>query len=343
VFSIKASLASAALVASAAVLPAPMLAAQDCGGDAGYGLGISPTVALGTQFTIEMTAPGNSVAFLLVGGSQGPINTKFGSLCVGFPFVAVYAIPMPASGSLTLPHDVPCNPDLDGMTGYFQFVALGPAQGQYGRSNMQSLTAVDDGSCNTGNFVTFTQGGWGTACSGSNPGCIRDEHFEEALPGGLLLGDQDGIDGDNHFALLLTTSLAVQNLLPEGGGASALDLDQTDVSNASGGVFTGQLAAAKLNVAYDDAGAFDFMKDGNVFKLGNLVYVSGAHAKLIGWTLRDVIDLADRAISGELAAPIDVDNDGFGDVTLLDLSSALDAVNNNYDNGTQNNGVLAHP
>jgi hypothetical protein len=336
-----ASLIPAALLA--ATLTSGPLAAQDCAGDPGYALDLPDVVPLGSSFTISMTAPGNSLAFLLVGGSDGPIPTKYGPLCVGAPLIAVYAIPMPPSGMLELAHNVPCDPALDGATGFFQFVALGPAQGQAGRSNSQQMTAVDDGSCSEGNFVTYTQGGWGTECHGNNPGCLRDAFFETALPNGLLLGDQGGIDGDNHYALLLTSSHAVEVFLPEGGPSSTFDLDQTDVANATAGNFAGQLASAKLSLAFDDAGAFDAVKGQTAAKLGDLVFATSVPAELLGWSLRDVIALADRVISGELATPIDVDNDGDGDVTLGNLASAMGAVNENFDNGTQNNGVLVFP
>src|SRR5262249_20373263 len=44
----------------------------------------------------------------------------------------------------------------------------------------------------TGDFETFTQGGWGAICHGGNPGCLRDAHFDEVFPDGLVLGDPDG-------------------------------------------------------------------------------------------------------------------------------------------------------
>jgi len=340
------SLFFAAVLAAAFVPAAPSARAQDCPGDPGYVLDLPDTVPLGSQFTIGLTAPGGSVAFLVVGAFDGSIPTKFGTICVGMPFIVVYAIPIPPEGTLVLPHNVPCDPVLDGMTGIFQFVGIGPAAGQAGLSNSQHLTAVDDGSCGgieTGDFATFTQGGWGAACNGNNVACLRDEFFPTVLPNGLLLGDQGGIDGDEFYALLLTSSLAVENFLPDGGPPSTFDMDEVDVANATAGVFAGQLAAAKLNVFFDDAGIFDALKSQTAVKLGDLVFVDGVAAPLLGLTVREVIDLSDGAISGELPEPIDVDGDTVGDVTLADLSAALDAVNNNFDNGTQNNGVLGLP
>lgn len=79
-------------------------------------------------------------------------------------------------------------------------------------------------------------------------------------------------------------------------------------------------------------------------KLCDLVFVAGVHSKLIGWTVRDLIGLADQAIACELGAgPFDVDGDSIGDVTFSNLNSALDVFNNNFDNCNTNNGNLELP
>ena len=70
-------------------------------------------------------------------------------------------------------------------------------------------------------FCTFTQGGWGTRPHGGNPGTIRDAHFAQVFPNGLYLGlPQDTASG--KFYLRFTTSLAVQNGLPQGGKAAKI-------------------------------------------------------------------------------------------------------------------------
>jgi len=320
----------------------------NCPGKPGYELAMPEKVGIGKDFLTCVTAPGNSLVLILISGGKGPLQTKYGPLCVSMPLITIWAFPMPASGSVCLPHSLECDPAVVGFTGYFQFAAFGPAPGQVGLSNSQSLMAIDDGGCGCdeikpGDFVTFSQGGWGTKCSGGNPGCLRDQHFAGALPGGLVLGDQDGVDGDNRFALVLTSSKAVEQFLPSGGGSKALTSDVVNPTDKVGGSLAAQLAAAKLAVAFDDAGAFDAMKIQTTHKLGDLLFATSAPAKLLGWTVRDVIELADRALSGELAAPIDVDNDGQGDVGLSDLAGALDALNNNFDGGVKNDGVLVLP
>jgi hypothetical protein len=343
------SILLASLPLALTLASAPQALAGDCVGTPGYELLMPAEVAIGKPFDTCITAPGNSFVLVLISASSNPIPTKYGTLCVNLPFLTMWHFVMPPSGNLCLPHLVECEPAVVGFTGHFQFVSIGPSPGTFGLSNGQSLTAIDDGSCDDceeleqGDFVTFSQGGWGTKCAGNNPGCLRDEYFDVSLPGGLLLGDQDGIDGDNRFAVLLSTSKAVQDFLPSGGPSAKLAADVIDPTDKVGGSLAAQLAAAKLSVAFDDAGAFDSIKNQTAVKLGDLVFAQDAPSKLLGWTVRDVIDLADRALSGELSAPIDVDNDGNGDVSLSELAGALDALNNNFDGGDANNGVLQLP
>jgi len=336
-------IASSALGMVCCLMPAAR--AGDCAGTPGYELVMPTEVAIGKSFTTCVTAPGNSYVLVLIAASSHDHPTVYGTVCVDLPFITIWGFQMPPSGATCFDHAVECDPAVIGFTGHFQFAAIGPTPGVIGLSNGQTLTAIDDGSCGcdeiqVGDYLTYTQGGWGTKCAGGNAGCLRDANFPAVFPGGLIAGDQDGPDADAYYALWLTSSMAVQNFLPEGTTPDTLDADVTDVKNCAAGVFSGQLVAAKLNVAFDDAGVFDSKKNQTAKKLGDLVYVQSTNPKLIGWTVRDVIELADRAISGELPEPIDVDNDNVGDVTLSELSGNLDALNNNFDNGTQNLGWL---
>jgi len=77
--------------------------------------------------------------------------------------------------------------------------------------------------------------------------------------------------------------------------------------------------------------------------VGDLVYSDCVAAPLLGMSVRDVIDLADKAISGEILEPFDVDGDTVGDISFGDLNTALDKFNGNFDNGTVNQGCLKQP
>jgi hypothetical protein len=147
----------------------------------------------------------------------------------------------------------------------------------------------------------------------------------------------------------LTSALAVENFLPQGDTSGTLSIDSTDPTASTAGVFAGQLTAAKLNVTFDDAGLFDSSKNGNLIHLGDLILNFCVDEDLVGISVRQLITIADRVISGEfgsclggvLVAPsdgcqtvdiYDVDNDGIPDVSIDDLSHALDVFNKSFDN-----------
>jgi len=325
------------------LLVAPRAAAQESGTPACQLL-MPSTVQLGETWNTCMIAPANTVAFLLIAGDDGPTPTKYGPLSIGPPLLAVYVIAIGPTGMECFDHLVHCDPNLVGMVGFFHFVDIDQSDPtQFCVSNPATLTVLDGDCVEPGDFVTYTQGGWGTECDGGNPGCLRDEHFDSVYPHGVIVGDQDGPDGDNDYALLFTNSLAVQDFLPAGGPPDVLDGDETNPQHSEAGVFAGQLLAAMLNVDFDAAGVFDSIKADDSIHLGDLVFAQGVDSDLIGMTVNEVIHLSNKVISGEESAPVDLDGDGDDDVSLADLSDALGAVNENFDGGVVDNGVLELP
>ncbi|MFO0981220.1 MAG: hypothetical protein U1E76_05610 [Planctomycetota bacterium] len=340
-----------------ALLTMPPTASQagDCSGDPGYVLTVPATVELGEIFTIQVQAPAQSDVFLLVSSGQGPTVTPFGTFCLNFPPLIIFHFRVPGDGKLTFGHEMDCDRSLIGAVGYLQFLAIDMSTLVHGLSNQASIT-VKDGPCDD-KFCSYTQGGWGAGCAGHNVGCLRDAHFADVFPNGLLLGDQDGVDGDGLFALVLRSAAAVENFLPQGSQPGTLDQDLLDPTTSSAGVFGGQLTAAKLNVAFDDAGLFDPTKNGNPIHLGDLVYADCVDRDLIDLTVRDVIAIADRVIAGEFGictsqfiAPsgcqsvdiYDVDGDGIPDVSIENLSDALDILNNAFDECVTGRSICFH-
>jgi len=318
----------------------------DCPGDPGLNLTIAPLqVPVGTHFDVTIEAPVGHLVVLLVSQSAGPTPTLYGSLCVGLP-AGTFAFVQPAP-SVTFPHPIDCNPAYVGLEGHLQFIAAG-LNGQVqvvGRSNSQTVL-LTDGPCTEealgpGSFFTFTQGGWGQKCKGGNVGCLRDQFFNAKLPNGLVLGDPDGIDGDGAKAIHLTSSAAVNAFLPNGGPSGKLTQDLLNPTSSPAGALAAQLAAAKLNVAFDEGGVFDGDKVNPFLKLADMVFVAQVHSKLIGLSVAEVIILADNAISGAAAAPFDVDGDQVGDIGYSDLTNALDVLNNNFHEGKVSAGSLA--
>ena len=328
-----------ALIAGLAIsVSTPALAESD--GQFGLSLELSPgQVPIGTFFDISITAPTGAFVVLLFSDSPGPTQTPFGEVCVGSPFSA-FPLVMPAD-NIMFDHFIPCLPERIGDKGYFQFVAFHASlPGGQGLSNSACVEIID-GDCaivpDPGDFVSYTQGGWGQECSGNNVGCLRDTHFGGVFPMGLLLGDAGGLDGDAFYAALFGSSMAVQSFLPAGGTPDVFNADLTDPLVTSAGVFAGQLAATSLNVGFDAAGVFDGMKSDPSIKLADLVFIANVHPALLGMTVAEVLELAHGVISGEVAAPVVIDDQM---VTISDISSALDAVNNDFVGGEEANGTL---
>ncbi len=322
---------TAALVAALLLFSAGDVSAQTSVTINGQG-GCDATTVNGKPIDIGINAPANWRVVLLVGLNEGSIPTAFGTVEMGTVDLIV-GLTVGNSGFVNIGCAVPCNPLLNGLTTYFQVVSFDPQDpGNFELSARTCVTVLDNGLCGQ-QMATFTQGGWGVACNGNNPGCLRDTHFASVFgPSGMILGDPDGDDVDGIYAVQLTTSLAVEILLPEGGTASVLSGDEVDQASSSGGVLIGQLIAATLNLAFDDAGALDGLKTNPALKLGDLVYLSGVHAELIGESVRDVIALANDVVSGAAAPP--------GSLTLSDIADALAVLNENFDNGTTDNGNI---
>src|SRR5262249_39659238 len=152
---------------------------------------------------------------------------------------------LPGSGQVSFTRQMPCDSNLVGLTGYLQFFAIDRQTLDAGISNQSSLTIIQ-GPCDD-RFCSYTQGGWGANCAGNNIACLRHTQLGMVFPSGLILGDQDGAEADQLFAVVLTPAQAVDNFLPQGGSSGTLDSDAPAPLSTTAGVFAGQLATAKLN------------------------------------------------------------------------------------------------
>ena len=173
------------------------------------------------------------------------------------------------------------------------------------------------GSCN--GFRTQTQGGWGTEPHGNNPGTYLYANFAAAFPAGLTIGC-------NGNTILLTSAVAVSDFLPSGGSPSVLPagnmVDPTGYKNT----LAGQLVAAKLNVGFDK---YDATFSSNSKATGNLIFKSGTFE---GWTVNQLIIEADKTIGGCSS-----------DYAPSAINDALSTFNENYVDGTSNNGNFNCP
>jgi len=314
--------------------------ADDCAGVPGYELHVPATGAIGQCVDVTLLGPANQLGLFMISLGDGPLPWCNGhTICLDFPLVLAFVFPFDDTGTFEFGGCLDCDPSLVGLTVYLQYLAVSPVPAV---SNQCPFTIVD-GICD-GDLCTFTNGGWGSTCRGKNPGCRRDKHFDHVFPGGLTIGDPDGIDGDGDYALHFSSSAAVEAFLPGKGTPATLDADAHDPTDSSAGVFAGQLVAATLNVAFDDAGELDDCKGRTDLLLGDLVLVGGVDDDLLGYSVRDLLGLANAVISGALGSgPYDLDGDSVADVTLSDISDALAVVNENFDDGTSNQGNLGLP
>jgi hypothetical protein len=179
-----------------------------------------------------------------------------------------------------------------------------------------SIVSTYGQNCNDG-FKTFTNGGWGTQCNGGNPGCYRDANFAAAFPNGLTIGC-----GSN--TLTLTSSAAVQAFLPSGTSARALDAgNMVDPGSSYRNVLAGQLVAVTLAAGFD---AYDPNFSTNTNSFSDLIIANGTFS---GMTINQFLNVANQVIGGCST-----------EYSFSDINATATAINENYDNGTVNNGYL---
>ena len=165
-------------------------------------------------------------------------------------------------------------------------------------------------------YSTYTQGGWGSTPSGNNPGMLLKNNFATVYPGlSVTIG--------GGKTLKFTSAKAIEGFLPQGGTPSVLKVSAVNPLGSAAGVFGGQVLALRLSVDFSAAG---IKKPG----LGSLTVISGP---LSGYTVNQVLALANAVLGGATSALP-------AGVTISQVNEVVDAINNNFDNGTTNNGYL---
>jgi hypothetical protein len=167
-------------------------------------------------------------------------------------------------------------------------------------------------------FRTQTQGGWGAGPNGNNSGVYLHANFTAAFPSGLVVGCD--------YTLTLTSAQAVTDFLPSTSTADTMAVDRTDPAGGYNNVLAGQVVALALNLGFD---SYDANFGTSTASLGSLVIASGDFA---GLTVQQLFDEANAFLGGCASA-----------YTASQLNAAVTAVNENFDNGTQNNGYVLCP
>lgn len=165
-------------------------------------------------------------------------------------------------------------------------------------------------------YCSYTPGGWGAPPNGGNPGTILANNFSIVYPGGYV---EVGIPGSGGKSMKFTSASAIQAYLPNGGTRGALTSDLINPTTSNAGVFGQHVLALTLNVNFSAAGIIGTPG----VPLGDLVLNDGS-SPLNGKTINQILAIANIALGGGSVS-------SYG-VTLGDLSTVADLINNGFDN-----------
>ena len=168
-----------------------------------------------------------------------------------------------------------------------------------------------------GDFRTQTQGGWGSIPSGSNPGVYLHSNFAGAFPNGMTIGCNHTIE--------FTSAQAITDFLPQGGTPAPITTSYVDPTTQTN-VFAGQVTALSLSVRFDQ---YDPNFGSSSTLLKDLVIGSGP---LAGQTVEFALMQANNKLGGCISV-----------YSISDLNSTISSINQNFVDGTMDNGYLICP
>jgi hypothetical protein len=182
-----------------------------------------------------------------------------------------------------------------------------------------------------GNFITFTQGAWGTKPRGSNAGALLTKYFDLVYPEEVVVGIPDTV---GRYSVTLTGAAAVTEFLPQNGPIIPLYHSYVDPpsiwkwkhrgkwwNHRKVSELAGEVVALELNVRFS---AFNITKAG----LGSLKVQSGL---LAGKTVDEVLALANRVLGGD---PLPTG------MKYTDLESIVEKINKNFEAGSPSKGYV---
>ena len=254
--------------------------------------------------TVKLLGSDDEVLATTVTSSTGGYlfnNLAPGTYKVQFILPADYAFTLKGVGS-----NRAVDSDADRTTGVTGAVVL---------ASGDNVTSVDAGlkrtTC-THRYTTYTQGGWGSKPSGNNPGALLAAKF-------CRVYGSCGVTIGGCKTLRFTSASAIEAFLPQGGTARALSCSAVNPTGQLG-VLAGQVLAMRLNIDFSAAG---ITQTG----LGSLRIQSGAFR---GLTVTQFAAIANKALGGG----------GTSGYTMSQINDAATAINENFDNGTTDNGFL---
>ncbi|SFJ03904.1 Por secretion system C-terminal sorting domain-containing protein [Kaistella treverensis] len=302
----------------------------------------TPIACNGGDATVTVTATGGTGAFT----GTGTFTVKAGTYsytvkdengCEATKSITINE-PTPLSLRLTIT-EVPCSSSANnvsvaasGGTPMYTYLWSNGETGSSAKlpAGPFTVTVTDANGCTAtasgtvkaidcGKFTTVTQGGWGAKAAGKNWGAYRDQYFSGAFPTGLTVGA-------GTKWLKLTSAKAVEDFLPSGSTPRALNPGtMTNPGAYYSNVLAGQTVALTLNIRFDEYVA-SFSPSAK--KLGDMIVVSGTFA---GWSVYQVLAEANKALGG------------MSTFSAAEINGMVDGINNNYDGGKVDNGLLTCP
>lgn len=167
---------------------------------------------------------------------------------------------------------------------------------------------------------TATQGGWGATPKGNNPASVLAAHFPAIYPNGVVIGTTP------NFFVFFNSAAAVEQYLPAGGTAKALNANLANPTSTSAGVFGGQVLTLRLNADLTAGGVYGTVPFGNL-----RLYDTGG--SFDGQTVVQVLAAANVALGG---GPLPA---GY---SIATLNSLVDNLNNAADNCKPSDWGLKH-
>jgi hypothetical protein len=169
-------------------------------------------------------------------------------------------------------------------------------------------------------LLTFGQGAWGANPNGQNISTTLVNDFDAVFaPENDLM--EIGIPGAAGFSIIFDEGSALVTFLPASGAAGALTADLLDPASSSAGVYGGEVAALRLNIAFGDAGV---IKGTTNLLLGDLhvCALTGTQAPLNNLTVRQIQDQANILLGG-----------GPGTVSISDMFQVINGIDMSFNGG----------
>ncbi|MCB9182754.1 MAG: hypothetical protein H6591_02465 [Flavobacteriales bacterium] len=168
---------------------------------------------------------------------------------------------------------------------------------------------------------TVTQGVWGLPTNIGTEAAYMAQRWSQAYPAPNYL-----TIGCGSRVMRFTTAQAVINALPCYGAAAILPSGTTVNPSSVNNTFVGHLVSLKISTRMDEIDP-SFCASGTMLK--DMVVASGTFA---GWTVQQLLDLADQVIGGCTSS-----------YSVMTVVSAVANINNGYDGPNENSGYLMCP